>query len=144
MKKEIKVSDIPDEVWHVKAIQFSKQPVGLATLNRVKEVIAKYPEYFTWEHKYESLPKEVHEAFEKEAYPKKLEWIPKEVNCNEGFLAQIEKRVTYNPQSFTAKDLTDFMENIKNEVNLKWEHERKITAIWDKHYKKYGLEFREF
>lgn len=60
------LQDTPNEVlW----VLLSPKMVGSDTYEEIERIIAKYPEYFPWETKYNSIPKEVHEAYIKEKYP---------------------------------------------------------------------------
>jgi len=91
------MSQLPDPFDNleiVEALFIMQRPyVGMSQLNRLNEIIAKYPEYFPWETKYRETPKEVHEAFRKEAYPSIYEERPIEFTggIGGGIMDQIKK-----------------------------------------------------
>ncbi len=149
--------EIPAEVWKVWAMQYSCSFVGLETLNEINDIIAKYPQHFPWETKYNSLPKEVHEAFRKECYPSLYEpyepfkyegtSLIDDVKNGKGIIdISKPKNVTLKP--FTAKDFLESWEKMINDEQERkqkeFERKERIRKIWDKHYKQYGLECREF
>lgn len=143
--------EIPFEVFHVKSILWTKQPVGMDMYNHCQEVINKYPEHFPWEHKYKKVPQEVHDAYQKEAYPEKeeLESIGI-INCGEGLWSAIQKgqeQYEINKEKNKDKTLEQLFQEWEDADNKRINEERlerkRIKTIWDKHYRKYGLEYKD-
>lgn len=141
----IDLKDVPDDVMWVWAIQLScRYGVGMATIEKMERIINENPKYFVWEHKYKSIPKEVHEAFIEECYPNK----PVEFNNDVKRLSIYEElSKPYEPAPpLTEKSLFMLIEEMVEKEERrkqleKAEHER-VKKIWDKHYSKYDLKFR--
>lgn len=137
------IKEIPsDVIWATYIINFVKY-VGEDVYNKVEDVIKKYPEYFPWETKYNNVPKEVHEAYIKEKYPYK----DKPITCTGGILSQMREAEVKDYIDYSKKSLEEVWEDfirLEEDVRLK-EKERynKDRTLWDKHYKKYNLEYRE-
>lgn len=145
------LNKIPDDVYHVKFIQHCGQPVGSETYNWCQEVISKNPQHFPWEHKYKSIPQEVHDAY----------YLERNGESREDQMNRIFKR----PQFEEGKGIRSTIVTIPPNPPLNWDdlvqalkdsHKRELDQIekarkdriehkkiWDKHYKPYGLEFRE-
>lgn len=136
----ISPKDIPNEVLWVLTLP---RCVGSDTYRRVEEIIAKYPEYFPWETKYNSIPKEVHQAYIKEKYPDR----DKPISCGEGLIAEMRKSEVKYYNDYLGKsfqELWDDLLNMEQQIRVKEaERYKKDKKLWDKHYKKYKLEFRE-
>jgi len=123
--------DIPTEVKEYIVMTSSMNGMmGLEMYRKCKAIEEKYPEWFPWEHKYKSIPKQVHDAYNKE----------KEI------VSQKDKPTAAPLDLTTNKDLLNVLTKV-----IEWENEQKEMAaqqrkkdkvLWDKHYKKYGLEFR--
>lgn len=151
MKKGFKLDDIPKEVLYIQMMEASPFPwyVGIDEYNRVEAIKKKYPEHFPWHAKYNSIPKEVHDAYRNEVNPgwnKPL--VFDDIPYGNGIEAQINE-CGNTPSSFelTTKDVAnifkDFIEaSSKRDEEARKEKER-IKKIWDKHYKKYNLSYRE-
>lgn len=141
-KKQIKFDDLPKDVVEVKALQISKCAIGSTLYKKAMDTIEKYPQYFPWEHNYKSIPKEVHDAFLKEAYPEKF-MKPKYVEFN-GVLSKTEKIKTATFDS--GRNLYDILKDIKVTIEKnrieEIKNDNRIKSIWNKHYKKYGLSYR--
>jgi len=145
------MSQLPDPFDNleiVEALFIMQRPyVGMSQLNRLNEIIAKYPEYFPWETKYRETPKEVHEAFRKEAYPSIYEERPIEFTggIGGGIMDQIKKSTYTHP----PKEPFNLVKAFEEAMNKQIEEERnqakeeaRVKAIWDKHYKPYNIEYR--
>ena len=143
-KKEYLFSDIPDEVMKVYTIGHYGQPIGMELYNECQKVIDKYPQYFEWEHKYKKIPKEVHEAYLDELYPdrhKPIDWEYKG-DKSKGILATIREQQPYTGK-VTKQDMIDFFEYPQKQREKERQETQRQKAIWDKHYKKYKLEYRK-
>lgn len=129
--------------------------VGSNIYKRIKLIQRAFPKFFPWETKYNAIPKEVHEAFQKECYPGRYEWtgmagtsvFPKfdesgEKKSMPGLLAQMESAaVEHKP--LTENDIRDFFKTLQEHDKKKFARRKEVKRIWDKHYRVYGLECRE-
>jgi hypothetical protein len=114
------LDEMPMEVKRVFALQGLNQPIGLKRWKEIEEIIEKYPKYFPWETKYNTVPQEVHIAYSEEAY-------------GMSFINQIKNN---DIKEYAPATMEEFLEIGKN-------HEPKdFKTIWDKHYSKYGVEYR--
>lgn len=144
MKKQ-ELKDIPTEVLWAFQIQLCGQPVGQKIYEEVKSVIDKYPQYFQWEHKYKSIPQEVHDAFLKERYPELEEPIDFSKSSMQGIMANLGSQepirtlLSKNEFEEIFKNIYKKLEEKEKEKN---EELKRVKKIWDKHYSKFGLEFR--
>lgn len=156
-KGEFSWGDMPNEVFWAKTVGMQPdgsggwiQMIGMSTLEKIKEIRKKYPDWFPWETKYDSIPKEVHEAYEKEAHPDKnifdasLEINTKGIDSPPWRDEQIE----HTP--LTIKDIEDVVKALDDAYKEDWKRREKdrmelkrIRKIWNKHYGKYGLKYRE-
>ena len=141
---------VPFEVQWVWAIRQAQIPVGRESFEKATDIINKYPEYFPWEHKYKTIPQEVHDAFKAECYPereKPIEEVSDELVDGVGLRDQLKNRESAGivPTNFTQKDLEDFFDEMQEAQQKRMEEEKveenRVRKIWDKHYKKYGLKF---
>jgi hypothetical protein len=138
------------EAWMIRA-----QPlVGLESVNRAKQIVKKYPEWFPWEAKYDQIPKEVHTAYNNEV--NESIWGSFEDNSvgdsqsgNKGLLWEIENAPVhyYNPEAITKETMLNWFVNAQKQEDERREAEeaqRELDkAIWDKHYAIYKLRYRE-
>jgi hypothetical protein len=134
---------IPEDVWFVWIA--SQQPMGLEMYEKCQKIINENPKYFPWEHKYNSIPKEVHEAYLDEKYPNRHEPFIGGGSVGRGILELINEQ----PVSFAdteEKSLVEIFESVINfQETARKQREKqyqKDKALWDKHYKKYGLKYR--
>lgn len=139
------INDIPSAVMEVFALMYRNAPVSLATLTRCKNVVNNHPAHFPWEHKYKMIPKSVHDAYNKEVAPP---LSITEVGHGIGLIPTIMKGGTVIEFDDLYKEnltLTQLLEQAieRDEQRKKIEKERvkKEIMIWDKHYKKYDLEY---
>lgn len=140
---EADYNNIPSEVMWVATIKYSGIRVSIETYNKMNDIIDKYPQYFQWEHKYNSIPSEVHEAFDRECYPQRYEPIVFDSN-SEGILAQMNKQQPINMgEGFNLLELFEkYQENLNKEREAEIAKEKRVKAIWKKHYSKYKLKYR--
>lgn len=140
------MSDIPDEVWWVTVMQM--QPyIGMSAYEKMTEIMARYPEYFPWETKYNSIPNDVHEAFRNECWPDAFKGWDIPIVCDKGFFAQIkEQGPVYTgelPKGETFFSLYEkHIANLKKQERDEIIENKRLKKIWDKHYSKYGLPYR--
>ena len=135
MKRRFTYNDVPLEVFEVWAIQTAGQPVGMSTWDYCDAIIKKYPEWFPWEHKYDKIPKRVHEAYCKELME------PQPVEQESGLPVTVQQ-IKESPVSFTEMISCLFKSEQKRRESQQRERKRR-KSIWDRHYKKYKLEFRD-
>ena len=146
----MKAKEVPFDVQWVWMIQKAQIPVGRESFEKATDIINKYPEYFPWEHKYKTIPQDVHDAFEAECYPergKPIEDVLDELVNGVGINEQLrnQESVGIVPTNFTQKYLEDFFDEMEKAQQKRMEEEKaeenRVRKIWDKHYKKYGLKF---
>jgi len=128
--------------------------MGLEMYRRCQEIIDNNPKWFTWEHKYKSIPNEVHEAYKDEIDPDRH--LPlferfKPNGSEEGFNGILHSimnssnivNINLSKEKFSLVDaMKEMFEQQENERKRILEKEKKDKALWDKHYKKYKLEWR--
>jgi len=145
----MKKRDIPLEVQWVWAHQKTQTPMGRDAFEQAADIVDRYPEYFPWEHKYKSIPQEVHDAFEAECYPergKPIEEIFDDLKVGVGLMEQLKNQpVGVIPTKFTQSDFEELFNSLQEAQKKRMEEEKaeekRVKKIWDKHYKKYGLKF---
>ena len=145
----MKLKDVPLEVQWVWAQQEAQTPMGRDAFEQATDIVDKYPEYFPWEHKYKSIPQEVHDAFEAECYPergKPIEEIFDDLKVGVGLREQLKNQpVGVIPTKFTQSDFEELFNSLQEAQKKRTEQEKaeekRVKRIWDKHYKKYGLKF---
>ena len=133
-------TDLPDDVLWVMVIRHTQPYVGKDMMNKMLDIIDKYPQYFQWEHKYKAIPDEVHDAFKKECYPEMYNpdrFTPRKGN---GLYSEIKK---YEIKPVTMEDMEQLFLEIDKKEQERHEKEKRIKRIWNKHYSKYGLEYRK-
>lgn len=142
---------IPKEVLEYMAMtSVNGGMLGLKMFTRCQEIINKYPNWFQWEHKYKSIPKEVHDAYIKERNPN----IDKPLVLRDGFngiLNELKDKsnavnLGFNKEGIEGFSISKALSEIFKaqedaRIELKKE-EAKSKELWDKHYKKYKLEYR--
>lgn len=130
---------MPLEVQEVIAYSYVKY-VGRETMERINTIIDKYPEWFPWEHKYKSIPKEVHDAYYKEKYPN-----PDFKPLVKGIYEQMKEQP--RETTFTINSLREIFNRLFDDDNekalLRQYKKQQDKELWDKHYSKYNLEYRE-
>ncbi len=140
--------EIPSEVMWAGMIIYYNQPVGTTVYEKIKEIISKYPEHFPWETKYNNIPEDVHSAYKLEAHGKLIDYLKmplfNETQSGEGVESQINK--IQNPTCYkeaTKQDFIDFMDLLTKKEEDERNEDIRIRKIWNKHYKKYNLEYRK-
>lgn len=146
----IKTDDIPQDVQWVWAMQWIKHPVGLDTLSKMHAIISAHPIYFPWETKYDSIPKEVHDAYYKE---KNEDWNRQFQEKRDGGykgliptlveMSEVSPESTSIPQKSLSEMIADLFKQQEEERKAQDEKNEKDKALWDKYYKPYGLEYRK-
>jgi hypothetical protein len=144
--KFMKLDDIPEEVMEVWAIQsITGGMMGSEMYQKCMEAFKKYPKYFHWEHTYyHVVPKEVHEAFKDELYPDRHKPIEYKGNgLIPDVMAMKPTVVECSPSTKSLNELLQEMVDIDNRAKKEErQHHKKVKAIWDKHYSKYKIEYR--
>ena len=129
--------DIPTEVKEYIVMTSSMNGMmGLEMYRKCKAIEEKYPEWFPWEHKYKSIPQEVHDAYNKE----KEGVQQKEKTISTPLTTTAKEDLPLGQMLFNALKEAIELENKQREMAA--EQRKKDKVLWDKHYKKYGLEFR--
>lgn len=148
--KGFRLDDMPKEVYWAKFIGITfiggecVQQVGIDQHNKIREIQKKYPEWFPWETKYDSIPQEVHEAYKREAYPYLYEAI--DVGAFDKKNDWPTEAYVCDPDSFTfesmMKSISDMHKRQNEEDRKRKQQKAKDRKLWNKHYSKYGLEYR--
>lgn len=132
--------DAPNEVVWVIMIQGMKQPVGLKTWEEMKRIIDKYPEHFPWEHLYNSIQQEVHDAYRDDIQPgwrEPLVWAKKTEDPTPIILRS----------NYTDKELMDMIDEFLADKDIEeekyYQDKKRKKTFWKKHYGKYKLEYRD-
>lgn len=138
-----------DVIWVI-YIAKSGIPVGSGTIQRINEIVDKYPEWFPWEHKYKAIPQSVHDAFEAEAYPQTPISFTNDDN-SKGLFAMLDEpsiptlALDKNKQQTIDEYLWETFKLTAKAMEQKLKVERieknRVRNIWKKHYDKYGLRF---
>ena len=148
----MKKQEIPSEVFHVITIIQNGIPIGVKMYDLVLETIKKYPQYFPWETKYASIPQKVHDDYNKEignSDMDSLEQMIKEYDSTKensitgkGILGEILEAVNKEKEKKEVFNINMYVNSL---IQEKEQYEREMKRredIWDKHYKKYGLKYR--
>lgn len=146
----IKAEDIPQDVQWVWAIQAAGRPVGLDMLSKIHAIIREHPTYFPWETKYDSIPKEVHDAYwsEKSAWMDEM-WQSKRDSGYQGLIPTIMQmdEIAHEPPATPQVSLSEMLDNLlkrqEDEYKRQKEENAKNKTLWDKHYGPYKLEYRK-
>jgi hypothetical protein len=157
-KKMFTEKEIPSDIQeYFQIMAITGGMMGLDMYRRCQEIIDNNPKWFTWEHKYKSIPNEVHEAYKDEIDPDRH--LPlferfKPNGSEEGFNGLLPS-IMNNPnivhldfskealEKFSLVDaMKEMFEQQEDERKRRLEKEKKDKELWDKHYKKYKLEWR--
>jgi hypothetical protein len=139
------LENLPYEVIEVIAYQMAKRPVGLETYNKIKETIDKYPQYFPWEHLYNSIPSEVHARYNAEELSLYYSFYPPSgggMKQGEGIVAYASRLNEENKNKPTQSLEECIKDMFQASVKRKKQYEKEKKKLWDKHYKKYNLKLR--
>lgn len=134
------MKEIPAEVREVVILNRIGALVGLEKLRWIQEIMDKYPEYFEWEHIYSKIPQEVHNAFQVEAYPKEES---NAIPYGEGLWTQLSKSPPSPVKKLTKEDLYEFFAQQREKDEAQVDNEKRVRKVWDKHYGKYNLIYRD-
>lgn len=139
--------EIPSEVMWAGMIIYCNQPVGTTVYEKIKEIVSKYPEHFPWETKYNNIPEEIHSAYRLEAHKEIIDYLKTplfdDVSLYEGVESQINKSGVNFYKEATKQDFIDFMDLLTKKEEDERKEDIRIRKIWNKHYKKYNLEYRK-
>lgn len=128
----------PEEVQKVWVIQMMGSPIGSDLYKEVQDIISRNPKYFPYETAYNKVPQEVHESYLDEMYPNRHEllWECSDSKEVEGFCGIISLAKESAPiEKMSVEEIFKIL--------IDKEAQDRKKQIWDKHYKKYGLEFRD-
>jgi hypothetical protein len=129
---------IPQEVLEHFSVSAVPIRIGAKLYQRLLMIEEKYPQWFPWETKYKSIPQQVHIAYQKEAG---LYRDPNQkIECKSNGLTEIVKNITL--KALTLEDL-NFHKRIEDKRKEEDRLNKESKKIWDKHYSKFELEFRE-
>lgn len=145
------LKDVPDEVLSAWTVMKYQRYVGMDQWIKLNAIIRKYPEYFPWEAKYRSIPQEVHDAYYSDIQAAAehifsnsedgiaIGIIPTLMNMDEQPIFKF-KIVPDKPISEIFKD---FFREKEEENKRAKKQQKKDKALWDKHYSKYGLNYKK-
>jgi len=140
------MKDTPFEVIEAQCYLWAKNPVGGDTYNRIVKTVEKYPEYFPWETKYNSIDESVHKAYENEKellYKSFFPTTPMDIQPGEGIYAW-SKRISAEVISYNKPvDWDELFKNIKNRQERHEDFSKAKKKLWIKHYKKFNLKYQE-
>lgn len=154
MRDELKKYNIPEEVFGVYHLQKCNAIIGTETFKEAQRIIDKYPQHFPWEHKYKSIPQEVHDAYNKEigndfASLFKIIQAPLFDGSTRGkgiFQSMVDSGVQkaepFTNESF-IKAFQDMNDMFTEKERKEQEEEKRKEKIWNKHYGKYKLKYRK-
>lgn len=135
-------ADLPNEVIAAQAFFYYAKQDGFVTGIGIIDIhiatVNKYPKYFPKEHIYYNLPAEVHRAY-REDRDEQMRQFYEEIEKQRP-QELVSRPFTY---SLTMEDILQDMEGI-SKIDCYLRHKKQKAkqlkdAIWDKHYKKYGL-----
>lgn len=156
MNKKFTFENMPAEVYWAMFLRFGP-PIGVKTYDKYKEVVAKYPKWFPWETKYDSIPKHIHDAYSIEmGFKEQNYYVPGGVNASHylddkyipvgnGLEDQIMAATyvtTDEIKEASLEYLKDFFNDLENNQKKREAEERRSREIWNKYYSKYRLEYR--
>lgn len=137
---------MPAEVQEVMAYSIIGH-VGSSTMDRIQDIINRYPEWFPWEHKWKSIPENVHRAYLKESSETADRHGKKVKKEREKLKQKDADRNSGLENGFTLKHIENLFTTMWEQDDLtrkqknRWRNiDRKI---WNKHYKQYNLEYRK-
>lgn len=130
------MKNVPNDVLEAMVYLFNNQPVGQELYHKIENTIIKYPEYFPWETKYNSIDSSVHGLYDKEKSDIYYRFYPrKEFKKGKGMIAYINRQQELS-ESLPKRPL----EKILKEIIEKEENYKKVEkTLWNKHYKKHKL-----
>tara|TARA_R110000868_G_scaffold14426_4_gene67220 strand:+ start:31335 stop:31772 length:438 start_codon:yes stop_codon:yes gene_type:complete len=120
---------------------------GEEQYKRINDTIKKYPEYFPWETKYNSISKEVHDKYKLAISQLHDTIYPKAGKVNdmipgEGIFSYIRRQPVEPLTEKTIKDAFKYMFVTLPKQQSLFETEKR--RIWNKFYKKYNLKYRDY
>ncbi|MGH2666075.1 hypothetical protein [Flavobacterium sp.] len=110
----------------------------METYKKIEATIKKYPEYFPWETKYNSISTEVHKKYQEEASKLYDEFHVKSgegIKQGEGLVSYIH-RMQEIAEKQPKKNLIDVIKEI-GQREMKYKTAKK--KLWGSHYQKFGL-----
>ena len=139
-----KIEDAPWEVQKVWLHRLSKY-VGSEVYKEIQETTAKYPEWFPWETLYNSIDKTVHNDYIKAETELYFSFYPRaksdDIREGEGLWGYVKRQPVYKPTEENLKSAVNYL--FVEAPKIKRDYEIARKKLWNKHYSKYKLKFRE-
>jgi len=140
------MENLPEDVAIVMAYLWTKTPVGSETYKRIEETVKKYPDYFPWETKYNSIDESVHRAYENEKELLYKSFFPQtkmDIQPGEGIYAWSKRRsqevISYN----TPVDWEELSKSMQDRQKRDEDFSKAKKKLRIKHYKKFNLKYQQ-
>lgn len=149
-----KNNKIPDEVEYILYMEalpdrYGPWYVSVKEYERILTVKRKYPEHFPWQAKYDSIPDSVHKAYNEDRWETSgLNSLNKDLQDGNkkggGIFESMTTVGADKPEGPTdfRKYFQDYYDMVTQREQEAEDRRKKDEALWDKHYKKYGLKYR--
>jgi hypothetical protein len=137
--KIVRMKNLPKEVSWALAVQHGNTPISVDTYDKLLKIIEDNPDHFKWEHKYWSIPDEVHEAYHKDVSEMRNKVIPSPPPFSISVSEMLTKPTT---SDLTVEQLESFLKEVQLRELQQAEYERKKHKLWKKHYGPYKLKYR--
>jgi hypothetical protein len=142
--------ELNDEIWEYNVIMsITGGVMGSEMYNRVEEIITNNPMWFPWEHKYRSIPSHVHQAYKKESGQSwHLDPNADPIKPSKGLIPTLMEMKSNVIEYKIDKDktlqesLSEVFKSLEDQRKEQEKRTKEQKAIWDKHYKKYKLQYR--
>ncbi len=141
MKSHRNMKKKPEDVEWALTVQNSNTPINVDTSNKLLKIIEDNPDYFKWEHKYWSIPDEVHEAFHKDVSDMWQRVLPQQPPFSFSLSDAVSSKQDHS-STLSIEQLENFLKEVQLYELQKTEYERKRYKLWKKHYGPYKLRHR--
>ena len=140
MESKNNMEDLPSEV--VEGICLSMQRYhGIESYRRFMNIVEKYPNYFPQEYAYYfKVPQEIHDSYRKEQKELFDKFYPPKKFAG-GIWSQIREVQPYKIEF--SELIKEIAESWGKKAKFDYEFERASKKVWDKHYKKYKIDYRK-
>lgn len=129
-----------DVAWAL-AVQHGNTPISVDTYDKLLKIIEDNPNHFKWEHKYWSIPDEVHEAYHKDVSEMRKIVMP-EPPFSLPITDLLSKDREHTTGNLTVTQLEEYLKELFTHEVQKEEYERRKHKLWKKHYGPYKLKYR--